>query len=51
MSKLTEQVVERGFGASSENVRELIRKDTDHSYRFSLLLKCAGSTMDSVQSQ
>jgi len=44
MSEITEQVDERGLGASSEYVRELIRKDADHSYLRSLLLKGVDST-------
>lgn len=42
-SFVDEQVVQRGFGTSSEYIRELIRKDADRSYLRSLLLKGAGS--------
>lgn len=40
-SFVDEQVVQRGFGTSSEYVRELIRKDADHSYLRDVLLKGA----------
>ncbi|QHE84488.1 ribbon-helix-helix domain-containing protein [Hydrogenophaga sp. BPS33] len=40
-SFVDEQVVERGFGTSSEDVRELMRKDLDRLQLRSLLL--AGS--------
>jgi antitoxin ParD1/3/4 len=36
-----EQVSQRGYGASSEYVRELIRKDQDRTHLRSLLLKGA----------
>jgi antitoxin ParD1/3/4 len=42
-SFVDEQVVQRGFGTSSEYVRELIRKDADHSYLRSMLLQGAAS--------
>jgi antitoxin ParD1/3/4 len=38
-----EQVVERGFGTSSEYVRELIRKDQDRQTLRGLLLAGAAS--------
>ena len=38
-----EQVSQRGFGTSSEYVRELIRKDQDRRQLHSLLLEGAGS--------
>ena len=41
-SFVDEQVAQRGFGTSSEYVRELIRKDADVLHLRSLLLK--GST-------
>ena len=44
MSEITAQVVERGFDTSSEYVRELMLRDTDHSYLRSMLLKGAGFT-------
>jgi antitoxin ParD1/3/4 len=40
-SFVDEQVAQRGFGTSSEYVRELIRKDADHSYLRDVLLKGA----------
>lgn len=39
-----EQVAERGYGTSSEYVRELIRKDQDRTQLRSLLLQGAAST-------
>jgi antitoxin ParD1/3/4 len=42
-SFVDEQVAQRGFGTSSEYVRELIRKDADHSYLRDVLLKGAQS--------
>jgi len=42
-SFVDEQVVQRGYGTSSEYVRELIRKDADHLYLRDLLLKGAVS--------
>ena len=47
-SFVDEQVVQRGFGTSSEYVRELIRKDADHSYLHILLLKGAVSVPAAV---
>ena len=38
-----EQVTQRGYGTSSEYVRELIRKDADRLHLRALLLKGAGS--------
>ena len=38
-----EQVGQRGYGTSSEYVRELIRKDHDRMHLRSLLLEGAGS--------
>ena len=38
-----EQVTERGYGTSSEYVRELIRKDADRLHLRSLLLEGAAS--------
>ena len=38
-----EQVSQRGYGTSSEYVRELIRKDHDRLHLRNLLLKGAGS--------
>ena len=38
-----EQVSQRGYGTSSEYVRELIRKDHDRQHLRNLLLKGAGS--------
>lgn len=38
-----EQVAERGYGTSSEYVRELIRKDQDRTHLRSLLLQGAAS--------
>ena len=38
-----EQVTERGFGTSSEYVRELIRKDADRLHLRGLLLEGAAS--------
>jgi len=48
MSEIMEHVVERGFGVSSEYVRELIRKEPDHSYLRGLLLKGAVSVPAAV---
>ena len=42
-SFVDEQVSQRGFGTSSEYVRELIRKDQDQRQLHSLLLEGAGS--------
>jgi antitoxin ParD1/3/4 len=42
-SFVDEQVSQRGFGTSSEYVRELIRKDQDRHQLHSLLLEGAGS--------
>ncbi len=42
-SFVDEQVSERGYGTSSEYVRELIRKDQDRQRLRSLLLAGAGS--------
>jgi len=42
-SFVDEQVTQRGYGTSSEYVRELIRKDADVSRLRSLLLQGAGS--------
>ena len=42
-SFVDEQVSQRGFGTSSEYVRELIRKDQDRRQLHSLLLEGAGS--------
>jgi antitoxin ParD1/3/4 len=42
-SFVDEQVSERGFGTSSEYVRELIRKDLDRQLLRGLLLQGAGS--------
>ena len=42
-SFVDEQVSQRGFGTSSEYIRELIRKDHDRLQLRSLLLKGAGS--------
>ena len=39
-----EQVSQRGYGTSSEYVRELIRKDSDRLHLRGLLLEGAGST-------
>ncbi len=38
-----EQVTQRGYGTSSEYVRELIRKDADRFHLRGLLLEGAGS--------
>lgn len=43
-SFVDEQVAERGYGTSSEYVRELIRKDQDRTHLRSLLLQGAAST-------
>lgn len=43
-SFVDEQVAQRGYGTSSEYVRELIRKDADLLHLRSLLLKGAAST-------
>lgn len=43
-SFVDEQVAQRGYGTSSEYVRELIRKDSDLLYLRGLLLKGAAST-------
>ena len=42
-SFVDEQVSQRGYGTSSEYVRELIRKDHDRLHLRKLLLKGAGS--------
>lgn len=42
-SFVDEQVSQRGYGTSSEYVRELIRKDADRLHLRSLLLEGAGS--------
>lgn len=42
-SFVDEQVVQRGYGTSSEYVRELIRKDQDRLYLRNLLLAGAES--------
>ena len=42
-SFVDEQVSQRGYGTSSEYVRELIRKDHDRLHLRNLLLKGAGS--------
>ncbi len=42
-SFVDEQVNQRGYGTSSEYVRELIRKDHDRLHLRKLLLKGAGS--------
>jgi antitoxin ParD1/3/4 len=42
-SFVDEQVAERGYGTSSEYVRELIRKDQDRAHLRSLLLQGAAS--------
>jgi len=42
-SFVDEQVTERGYGTSSEYVRELIRKDQDRQHLRSLLLEGAAS--------
>lgn len=42
-SFVDEQVAQRGFGASSEYVRELIRKDQDRLQLRALLLQGAAS--------
>ena len=42
-SFVDEQVSQRGFGTSSEYVRELIRKDQDRRQLHNLLLEGAGS--------
>jgi antitoxin ParD1/3/4 len=44
-SFVDEQVSARGFGSSSEYVRELIRKDQDRLQLRSLLLAGAGSSV------
>ncbi len=43
-SFVDEQVVQRGYGTSSEYVRELIRKDQDRTRLRGLLLQGAEST-------
>lgn len=43
-SFVDEQVKQRGYGSSSEYVRELIRKDADFVHLRGLLLKGAAST-------
>jgi len=43
-SFVDEQVAARGYGTSSENVRELIRKDQDRQRLRNLLLEGAAST-------
>jgi antitoxin ParD1/3/4 len=42
-SFVDEQVAERGYGTSSEYVRELIRKDQDRAHLRALLLEGAAS--------
>lgn len=42
-SFVDEQVAERGYGTSSEYVRELIRKEQDRTHLRSLLLQGAAS--------
>lgn len=42
-SFVDEQVAERGYGTSSEYIRELIRKDQDRAQLRSLLLQGAAS--------
>ena len=42
-SFVDEQVTQRGYGTSSEYVRELIRKDADRLHLRGLLLEGAGS--------
>ncbi|MBM3554793.1 MAG: type II toxin-antitoxin system ParD family antitoxin [Alphaproteobacteria bacterium] len=42
-SFVDEQVAARGFGTSSEYVRELIRKDLDRQHLRGLLMEGAGS--------
>ncbi len=42
-SFVDEQVGQRGYGTSSEYVRDLIRKDHDQQHLRNLLLKGAGS--------
>ncbi len=44
-SFVDEQVSQRGFGTSSEYVRELIRKDQDRRQLHQLLLEGAGSPL------
>lgn len=43
-SFVDEQVTQRGYGTSSEYVRELIRKDADRVHLRGLLLEGAAST-------
>lgn len=43
-SFVDEQVTQRGYGTSSEYVRELIRKDADRVHLRALLLEGAAST-------
>ena len=43
-----EQVAERGYGTSSEYVRELIRKDQDRAHLRSLLLAGAESPQSTM---
>ncbi|MBK7051314.1 MAG: type II toxin-antitoxin system ParD family antitoxin [Rhodoferax sp.] len=43
-SFVDEQVIQHGYGTSSEYVRELIRKDADAKHLRSLLLQGAAST-------
>lgn len=47
-SFVDEQVSERGYGTSSEYVRELIRKDQDRQQLRNVLLAGAGSAPGSV---
>ena len=42
---MDEQVTRRGYGTSSEYVRELIRKDADRQQLRGLLLEGAGSAV------
>jgi antitoxin ParD1/3/4 len=46
-SFVEKQVSERGFGTSSEYVRELIRKDQDRQHLRELLLEGAASSLTS----
>ena len=45
-SFVDEQVAKRGYGTSSEYVRELIRKDQDRQHLKALLLEGAASAPD-----
>lgn len=47
-SFVDEQVAQRGYGSSSEYVRELIRKDQDRQHLRALLLAGAASEPSSV---